>query len=132
MAIVNNQLLDLGFYRTNLRVCLLTSPYLINSILTHLFEWPCSINSLWLLVFGGSWCMMAPGEGNSNPLQYSCLESPMDREPGEPQSMRSQRVGHGWSTNTSTHAWWLADKKKQMLSPDCKYANKCCNINMEA
>ena len=21
-----------------------------------------------------------PGEGNGNPLQYSCLESPMDRE----------------------------------------------------
>ena len=21
------------------------------------------------------------GEGNSNPLQYSCLENPMDREP---------------------------------------------------
>ena len=21
----------------------------------------------------------APGEGNSNPLQYSCLENPMDR-----------------------------------------------------
>jgi len=22
----------------------------------------------------------SPGEGNGNPLQYSCLESPMDRE----------------------------------------------------
>ena len=22
----------------------------------------------------------APGEGNSNPLQYSCLRNPMDRE----------------------------------------------------
>ena len=22
------------------------------------------------------------GEGNGNPLQYSCLENPMDREPG--------------------------------------------------
>ena len=22
----------------------------------------------------------SPGEGNSNPLQYSCLENPMDRE----------------------------------------------------
>ena len=22
-----------------------------------------------------------PGEGNGNPLQYSCLEKPMDREP---------------------------------------------------
>ena len=24
----------------------------------------------------------SPGEGNDNPLQYSCLENPMDREPG--------------------------------------------------
>ena len=23
-----------------------------------------------------------PGEGNGNPLQYSCLENPMDGEPG--------------------------------------------------
>ena len=33
-----------------------------------------------------------PGEGNGNPLQYSCLENSMDR--GAWQSMRSQRVGH--------------------------------------
>ena len=24
----------------------------------------------------------SPGEGNGNPLQYSCLENPMDREAG--------------------------------------------------
>ena len=24
----------------------------------------------------------SPGEGNVNPLHYSCLENPMDREPG--------------------------------------------------
>ena len=24
----------------------------------------------------------SPGEGNGNPLQYSCLENPMDGEPG--------------------------------------------------
>ena len=30
------------------------------------------------------------GEGNGNPLQYSCLENPMDREPGGLQSMGSQ------------------------------------------
>ena len=33
-------------------------------------------------------------EGNGKPLQYSCLENPMDRESGGPQSMASQRVGH--------------------------------------
>ena len=36
-----------------------------------------------------------PGEGNGNPLQYSCLENPMDRGPGGLWSMGSQRIGHG-------------------------------------
>ena len=27
-----------------------------------------------------------PGEGNGNPLQYPCLENPMDEEPGRLQS----------------------------------------------
>ena len=35
-----------------------------------------------------------PGVGNSNPLQYSCLENSMGEEPGEPQSMGSKRVRH--------------------------------------
>ena len=26
------------------------------------------------------WLPLSPGEGNGNPLQYSCLENPMDRE----------------------------------------------------
>ena len=40
----------------------------------------------------------SPGEGNGNPLQYSCLENPggfnWREEPGRLQSMGSQRVGH--------------------------------------
>ena len=36
----------------------------------------------------------SPGEGHSNPLQYSCLENPMDRGAGGLQSMGSQRVRH--------------------------------------
>ena len=36
----------------------------------------------------------SPGEGNSNPLQYSCLENPMDRGPGGLQFVLSHRVGH--------------------------------------
>ena len=35
----------------------------------------------------------SPGEGNDNPLQYSCLENPMDGELGGLQSTGSQRVG---------------------------------------
>ena len=34
------------------------------------------------------------GEGNGNPLQYSCLENPMDGEVCRLQSMEWQRVGH--------------------------------------
>ena len=37
-----------------------------------------------------------PGEGNGNPLQNSCLESPV--ESGVLQSMGSQRVGHNLET----------------------------------
>ena len=37
----------------------------------------------------------SPGEGNGNPLQYCCLENPMDGGAWWTiQSMRSQRVGH--------------------------------------
>ena len=34
------------------------------------------------------------GEGNGNPLQYSCLENPWTEEPGRLQSMGLQRVRH--------------------------------------
>ena len=33
----------------------------------------------------------SPEKGNSNPLQYSCLGNPMDREPWWLQSMGSQK-----------------------------------------
>ena len=36
----------------------------------------------------------SPGEGNDNPLQYSCLENPMDRGAGRLQSIGSHRVRH--------------------------------------
>ena len=32
----------------------------------------------------------SPGEGNGNPLQFSCLDDPWTEEPGELQSMGSQ------------------------------------------
>ena len=36
----------------------------------------------------------SPGGGHDNPLQYSCLENPMDREVWWLQSTESQRIGH--------------------------------------
>ena len=34
------------------------------------------------------------GEGNGNPLQYSCLENPMDREAWRATIHRVAKVGH--------------------------------------
>ena len=36
----------------------------------------------------------SPGGGHGNPLQYSCLENPMDEEPGGLQSIGKHRVRH--------------------------------------
>ena len=36
----------------------------------------------------------SPGEGNGNPLQYSCLENPMDRGALWATVHQLQRVGH--------------------------------------
>ena len=41
------------------------------------------------------------GDGNDTPLQCSCLENPMDEEPGRLQSMGSLRVGHDCVTSLS-------------------------------
>ena len=40
------------------------------------------------------WSGRSPGEGKSNPLQYSCLGNPMDEEPGGLQPMRLKRIRH--------------------------------------
>ena len=37
---------------------------------------------------------ISPGGGNGNPLQYSCLENPMEEEPGGLHPMGLHRVGH--------------------------------------
>ena len=36
----------------------------------------------------------SPGEGNSHPLWYSCLENPWTEDPGTVESTESQRVRH--------------------------------------
>ena len=40
-----------------------------------------------------------PGGGNGNPLQYSCLENPMDRGASRATVYGLQRVQHDWVTN---------------------------------
>ena len=47
-----------------------------------------------------------PGEGNGNPLQYSCFENPMDGGAWcRLLSMVSQRVGHDWVTSLSLNVY---------------------------
>ena len=49
------------------------------------------------------------GEGNSNLLQYSCLENSMNRGAGWATAHGSQRIRHNWATNTfvSVTAFWV-------------------------
>ena len=51
-------------------------------------ESACNVGHLGLILGSGR----APGKGNGNPLQYSCLENSMDRGAGRLQSQGSQRV----------------------------------------
>ena len=61
-------------------------------------ESACSTGDLALIPWSGR----SPGEGNGYPLQYCCLENPMNRGASGRQSMGSQRVVHNWATNTYT------------------------------
>ena len=65
------------------------------------------------------------GEGNSNPLLYSCLGNPMYEETGGLPSMGSQRIRHNWVT---AHAWdytiYKSDKNDE-LSREC--LTECVN-----
>ena len=42
----------------------------------------------------------SPGEGNGNSFQYFAWKIPWTEEPGDLQSMGSQRVRQDWATNT--------------------------------
>ena len=53
-------------------------------------ESACNAGDLGLIPGSGR----SPGEGNGNPLQYSCLENPMDREAWPTTVHGSQRVRH--------------------------------------
>ena len=46
----------------------------------------------------------SPGEGNGNPLQYSCLQNPMDRAAWWLQSKGLQRVQHNCGDLACTRA----------------------------
>ena len=65
-------------------------------------ESACSAGDLGLIPGSGR----SPGEGNGNPLQYACLENPMDRGVWQATVHGVTRVGHDLATNppsTTTH-----------------------------
>ena len=47
----------------------------------------------------------SPGGGNGNPVQYSCLENPMDRGGWQVTVRVSQRVGHDWAWLSMQHVY---------------------------
>ena len=50
---------------------------------------------------GLDWVTFLSGEGNGNPLQYSCLENSTDRGAWQAALHGSQRVRHDWVTTFS-------------------------------
>ena len=48
----------------------------------------------------------SPGKGNGNPLQYSCMENPLEKRCGL-QYMGSQRVGHDCATSLSLSVYCI-------------------------
>ena len=58
------------------------------------------------------------GEGNGNPVQYSCLENPWIEEPGHLQSMGSQKSDTGLSEQpAATAKKTLGNELKILLTP---------------
>ena len=49
----------------------------------------------------------SPGEGNGNPLQYSCLENPMDRGAWWATVHGVTRVGHDLATKSPPPPWLI-------------------------
>ena len=58
-------------------------------------------------------------EGNGTPLQYSCLDNPMDGEPGRLQSMGSLRVEHDWTTSLSFSLLCIGEGNSNPLQCSC-------------
>ena len=55
-------------------------------------ESTCNVGDLGLIAGLGR----SPGEGNGNPLQYSCLENPMDRGARQTTVRRVAKSRTGW------------------------------------
>ena len=61
------------------------------------------------------------GERQGNPLQYSCLKNPIDREAWHLLSIGSQKVGHNWSGLVHTNKEDSGNSVKLLLKNKCIY-----------
>ena len=77
------------------------------------------------LYFLGSYLMLI-GEGNGNPLQYSCLENPMDRGVWWATVHGSLRVRHDWVTSLSLR-WCLTSKNNKRRQADLEVKEESRN-----
>ena len=74
-------------------------PSILNDVALHLVGLPCSSDGKESACNTGDpgsipgW-ERSSGEGNGNPLQYSCLENPMDRGPWQATVHGITRIGH--------------------------------------
>ena len=67
----------------------------------------------------------SPGEGNGNPLQYSCLGNPMDRAPWWATVMRSQRARHNLATQQQQQPYYQQmDKANTNTKTDMSVSKK--------
>ena len=88
-----------------------------------------------------SWVRRIPGEGNGNPLQYSCLENPMDRGTWWTTVHGVTRVGHYWVISLHFILHLLAFSSCSFLTintlaqgikqdPSCQMSTKCVWIGL--
>ena len=56
----------------------------------------------------------SPGEGNGNPLQYSCLENPMDRGAWQASVHGLQRIGHDLVTKPPLRYFSVTKEKHRV------------------
>ena len=69
-----------------------------------------------------------PGEGNDNPLQYSCLGNPMDRRVWQATVMGSQRVRYGLATEQQTNQ---TVNTHRMLKRTSVAVGNACQLDLE-
>ena len=89
---------NLNWYFYNWSLTIFLSYHSWPGLFTNLTGFPCSSvgkESAWNAGDLGSGLGRSPGGGNGNPLQYSCLEYPIDR--GAWQAAAVDRVAQSWT-----------------------------------